>query len=507
VFVVVLHFGVAPLQFASLRHWTHWLVASLHTGVSPEQFASLEQPAVQRLVDVLQMPLMPVPHSALVRHWTHWFVVVLQTGSPGVHAVTLPLLHSTHAPVAMHAGFSVVGHAKPLALPLSVVHATHVPAAVLQIGFVPTHAPVLPAVHSTHVFVVRLHTLVAPWHRFVLPALHWTHAPVVRLHAGEVVVGHAADAAVPLSPLQATQVPPAPQTGLRPPQFALVLHSTHLFAFVSQNGLLVPVHCASLVHSTQEPLALHTGVGAAQSPLSSQVEVQVLFVRLQNGVGFEQFAFDVHCTQRLVVVLQTIPSDVQTAVAVALHCTQLPPTQAGSALVEQGDDVAWPKLPLQATHWLPVQTGVLDVEPHWVELLHWTHEVPPVMQKGVGAAQAPLPLLMPAFGFAVSQTEHAPVPRHSGAVDGHANCVALPKSPLQPTHLFAAMSHEPLLPVHAVVLPSLHSRHAPATHAGNCAVGHAAEVPERWSPLHCTHSLLTHTGRPPYGHGEFTLHE
>lgn len=66
----------------------------------------------------------------------------------------------------------------------------------------------------------------------------------------------------------------------------------------------------------------------------------------------------------------------------------------------------------------------------------------------------------------MSQTEHAPDARHSGVLWGQANCVVLPKSPLQPTHLLPTMSQEPLFPVQALVLPSLHSRHAPATQAG-----------------------------------------
>lgn len=154
------------------------------------------QPAVHRFVVVLQMPFVPV-HCVFERHWTHWFVVVLHTGSPVEHAVEFVPLHSTHAPVAMHAGSSAEVHASDWPLPLSPLHAAHVPVAVLQIGLVPTHADVLEDVHWTHLFVVVLHTEVVPVQSVELPAVHCTHAPVVRLQAGNAAAGHAAELAVP----------------------------------------------------------------------------------------------------------------------------------------------------------------------------------------------------------------------------------------------------------------------------------------------------------------------
>lgn len=335
VFVVVLHFGVEPVQFESLRHCTHWLVAVLHTGVRPEQFVSDEQPAVQRFVELLQMPLTPVPHWAFVRHCTHSLLVVLHTGSPGRVSQTelLPDLHSTHAPDPMQAGVSALGQAKAVGvgLPLSTVQPTHALAAVLQMGLVPVQADVFAAVHSTQRLVDVLHTdLPAPLQRSELFALHSTHAPVERLQAGDLSDGHAAPASVPLSPLQGTQRPPGLQTGLRPPQFVFDLHSTHLLAFVSQNGLLVPVHCRSEVHSTHVPLGPHTGVACVPTQLALvvQLEVQVLLDRSQNGVEPEHCAFERHWTQVFVETLQTLvePHAVE---SVSLHSLQLPPTHAG----------------------------------------------------------------------------------------------------------------------------------------------------------------------------------
>lgn len=43
---------------------------------------------------------------------------------------------------------------------------------------------------------------------------------------------------------------------------------------------------------------------------------------------------------------------------------------------------------------------------------------------------------------------------------------------MQPTHLFCVTSHEPFVPVHAVVFVAVHSTQPPLTHAGSAALGH-----------------------------------
>jgi hypothetical protein len=130
---------------------------------------------------------------------------------------------------------------------LSPLHAVHLSDAVLQMGVVPTHALGSPAVHCSHLSSVVSQTDVVPVQRMGSPAVHWTHAPLARSHAGNVVVGHAFVAAVPLSPLHATHVPGCWQTGLFAPHCVESLHCTHVSVFVLQNGV-PPLHCASAMH-------------------------------------------------------------------------------------------------------------------------------------------------------------------------------------------------------------------------------------------------------------------
>jgi hypothetical protein len=274
----------------------------LQNGVGPEQLRSLEHPAVHVCVFVLQTPLAPA-QSLFTLHWTHVLAAVSQTGVPGRHAVTFPALHSTHAPLTQ-AGSSAEGQAADAAEPLSPLQGTQVLVAVLQTGFEPVHADGFPAVHSTQVLVAVLQTAVEPVHRESFAAVHCTQAPVARLQAGAVVVGQAAEAAVPLSPLQGTQSPPA-QTGFVPEHWAFDVHSTQVFVDTLQSGVGA-AHCMSFKQGTQTPLTvLQTGVGAAHWLSLLQVAVHVLVVRLQNGVCPPHCPFDVHWTQACVAVLHT----------------------------------------------------------------------------------------------------------------------------------------------------------------------------------------------------------
>jgi hypothetical protein len=114
-FVVVLQNGVAPPQSPSAKHCTHCMVATLQRGVGTVQLSSVAQPAVHVLLAVSQMPSAPW-QSGFVRHWTHRFVDVLHTGFAAGHAVMFVALHSTQAPVPMHAGSSWFVHESALPL-------------------------------------------------------------------------------------------------------------------------------------------------------------------------------------------------------------------------------------------------------------------------------------------------------------------------------------------------------------------------------------------------------
>ena len=56
-----------------------------------------------------------------------------------------------------------------------VVHPTHTPAAVSQAGVVPVHAVVLPVAHSSHAFVVKLHACRPATAEQLLVSVHSTH--------------------------------------------------------------------------------------------------------------------------------------------------------------------------------------------------------------------------------------------------------------------------------------------------------------------------------------------
>ena len=113
---------------------------------------------------------------------------------------------------------------------------------------------------------------------------------------------------------------------------------------------MTPAQSAPERHSTHDPLAPHLGVAPPHCELLVQVEVQVLFERLQNGLPAGQSVFDTHWTHAFVVALQTSPSAVHADVLLALHCLHEPETHAGSVVVGHGADVASPLFPVQAVH-------------------------------------------------------------------------------------------------------------------------------------------------------------
>jgi hypothetical protein len=245
-----------------------------------------------------------------------------------------------------------------------------------------------------------------------------TQAPVARSHAGADALEHAAEAPDPRSPLHAVQAPPL-QTGALPPQLALVLHCTHTFLFVSQNGV-APPHCASARHWTHLPAALHFGVAPPHCASLWQVDVHVLLVVLQKGVAPPHWAADVHCTHLFVEVLHTGVAPVQAAVSEALHWRHWPPTHAGSDAVGQGEGVLAPLSPVHVVHVSLVQTGF--VPGHCEDVVQFTHWFVDGSQYGV----APVHALV----FVALHATHAPAfgpdLRHAGFSAVHGKLVFWP---------------------------------------------------------------------------------
>jgi hypothetical protein len=80
---------------------------------------------------------------------------------------------------------------------------------------------------------------------------------------------------------------------------------------------------------------------------------------------------------------------------------------------------------------------------------------------------------------------HSPVPRQCGSAKlGQGRVAEEPCSPLQAPQVFVVVSHEGVMPAHAVAFVPEHSPQAPVErHAGAAAVGHGRMAPEPWSPV------------------------
>lgn len=285
--------------------------------------------------------------------------------------------HWAQAPEARQAGAAAKGQAKEAAEPLSPLQPVHVPVAVLHLGVVPeqsvafvaehwAHPPVprhagadveghandaadpLSPLHAAQLPVDVLHNGVVPEQRLELVPEHCAHAPEAR-HAGAVAKGHTSVAAEPLSPLHPAQVPVAGlHSGVAPEQSV---------AFVAEHG----------VHA---PVARHAGAAAeehgrvAVDPLSPLHAAQVSLAKLQSGVVPEQ---------RLALVAE--------------HCAQAPVArQAGTAAEGHARDAPEPLSPLQPAQ-VPVavlQRGVVPVQRFAVVGEHCAH-APEARQAGVDA--------------------------------------------------------------------------------------------------------------------------
>lgn len=231
-------------------HSTQTFVAGLQTGVSPGHCVLVVQVAVQVFVAGSQIGVSP-GHCALVRQPTQVLLLGSQTGSLVGHPVVLPTVHSTQTPG---------GKTQTVVLPLqsvSVVQAgTHSPVVGLQTS-TPVQSAVVP--HSTQVFVVVLQIGFAVVHAVRLSASHSTQLPF-GWQAGSAVVGQAADALEPLSPLQGTHwCVVVLQIGVVPEQSAFERHpgTQTLFSQIGLEG----VHAVRLVaeHSRHAPTT-HAGL-------------------------------------------------------------------------------------------------------------------------------------------------------------------------------------------------------------------------------------------------------
>jgi hypothetical protein len=238
--------------------------------------------------------------------------------------------------------------------------------------------------------------------------------------AGAVAVKHAAVAAEPRSPLQAT----------------------HLCWVVSQIGF-EPEHCAFDEHSTHVPVAgSHALVGAAH-----------LFVLVAEQSPQE-------------------PSGRQAGIVESLHANVAPlaksPLQAWHALPSQNGFVVGHC----ASFTQPTQRLVVTLQVGFVGSLqsvksrHCTHVDAVTLQRGVGSAQF-ASVAQPGAQRCEPRSQMPLVPLQSEF------CVHCTQS--------CAPSKQTGSPgVHALVLmpdaSALHSKHEPLTHAGRSAPGHARTV-------------------------------
>jgi hypothetical protein len=305
--VVVLQMGVVPPQFAFDVQGTQVALAVSQAGVAPLHLVAFvaehcpqaplpwhagvalghsESPAQARQVwlVVLQTGVEP-PHWALEVQGTHVPVPVKHTGVAPEHWAVFVAEHCAHAPLAWQAGVDPP-HSPSLA------QARQVCVAVLQTGVVPPQFA--SDVQGTHVPADVRQAGVAPAHRVVFVAEHWPQAPLP-WQAG-VALGHS------LSEPQARHAwVVVLQTGVVPPQVALLVHGTHVPVVVKQAGV-APEHCVVFVaeHWPHEPFGWQAG--AEPGHCASLVHAwQTWVVVLQTGVEPPHWAFEVHGTQTPVV--------------------------------------------------------------------------------------------------------------------------------------------------------------------------------------------------------------
>lgn len=210
---------------------------------------------------------------------------VLQTGLAPKHAVELLDEHCAQNPPT-HAGRADVEHAAVAAVPLSPLHGTQTPFAVLQTGadagqFVLSLQPqTLPDATQTGV---------VPAHAVALVDEHCTHCPP--RHAGAAGLGQASDAPEPLSPLQGMHVlVPRSQIGADEGHCKLAVQPQS--PVVRLHTGLLPVQSEPFVaeHCAQAPDPRHAGDAGdvqergAPEPLSPLQAAHAPVVVSQVGV-------------------------------------------------------------------------------------------------------------------------------------------------------------------------------------------------------------------------------
>ena len=177
------------------------------------------------------------------------------------------------------------------------------------------------------------------------------------------------------------------------------------------------------------------GVSPEQLASVAQPAVQVFVATLQMPFAPVHSAFELHCTQRWVVVLHTGSPAGQAVTLVALHWVHGPVRQAGLFVVVQAMVRPLPVSPLQATQ-TPFAVSQIGFEPTQAAgfpAVHSTHLFVVVLQT----------LFVPVHEI-VSSAVHAtqaPVAKlHAGAAEvGQAGGAAEPLSSLQGTHAPAAL--------------------------------------------------------------------
>lgn len=221
-----------------------------------------------------------------------------------------------------------------------------------------------------------------------------------------------------------------------------------------------------------------------------QVDVHVLFARLQKGVAPPHCAAEVHWTQRCVDVLHTGVAPLHALESVVLHWRHAPPTQAGAGAVGHSGALPERRFPAHCVHTLPVQMGA-DAG-HCAFAVQLTHVFVAKLQTAVAPVHAAV--------FPTSHCAHPPVPRHTGLSCGHSNgVVGGPKSPSHPTHVLVAGSHDPVLPVQFPVCVASHWTQPPSLHTGKPAEGHAPMPPGKLD-VHGPHPPVTSQTGKPGGH-------
>jgi len=318
-------------------------------------------------------------------------------------------------------------------------------------------SPPWPGVQSTQRLAIVSHTGRSPVQAPRLSAVHSTQAPVM---AQEPVPSRPAQSMSPRQPRHML----LSHTGVVPEHSTLTLHCTQRLVVLlhTEVGLRQAVALA-VVHCTHAPLAPQALVPSrAAHSMSARHARHTL--PSHTGVAPEHSVSLLHCTQRLLMALQSGVPPVQAMVLIAVHCTQRP-----EAVLQAGVSPPQSMSFMQGRHSLRSQTGR---SPGHCELVrHCTHtlvvslhcDVAPeqaMVEPAVHWTQAPVLLLQ--AGVA---PEHSLLARQPRQRLFSQKGVVPPQSLLllQPTQRLVAVLHtdmptpqaELLVPEHCTQRPAL----------------------------------------------------